>query len=138
MSAAPLPRRFKTVQSRAMNRSEILAWLLEENPDHLEELWSLADKARREHVGDAVHIRGLIEFSNHCRSHCHYCGMRSERRALPRYRMTQEEILASAREAVTRGYGTIVMQSGEDPGLDAGWLAGSFKPLKGKRRWQSP
>jgi biotin synthase len=113
-----------------MNRSEILSWLLEEDPERLERLWILADDERRKHVGDAVHIRGLIEFSNYCRSHCHYCGMRSDRNRLVRYRMTGEEIIASAQEAVARGYGTVVMQSGEDPGLDVAWLAGVIKTIK--------
>jgi biotin synthase len=113
-----------------MNGSEILSWLLEENPDRLGMLWNLADKARREHVGDSVHIRGLIEFSNYCRSHCHYCGIRSDRTSLARYRMTREEILASAEEAVARGYGTVVMQSGEDPRLDVEWLAEIIKTIK--------
>jgi biotin synthase len=115
-----------------MNSSEILAWLREEDPRRLETLWTLADNARRKHVGDAVHIRGLIEFSNHCRNHCFYCGMRIDRESLPRYRMTGEEIIASAMEAVERGYGTIVMQSGEDPGLDIEWLAGVIEAVRRK------
>ena len=113
-----------------MKRDEILAWLLEENPDRLETLWSLADGVRRSHAGDSVHIRGLIEFSNYCRSNCHYCGMRSGRRSLARYRMTQDEILDSAREAMARGYGTVVMQSGEDPYLDVDGLAGVIERIK--------
>jgi biotin synthase len=115
-----------------MNRSEILAWLLENDPQRLETLWDLADAARRNSVGDAVHIRGLIEFSNYCRSNCHYCGMRSGRSSLARYRMTRDEILASAEEAVTRGYGTIVIQSGEEPALDVEWLADVIKTIKNK------
>jgi len=113
-----------------MNKDEILAWLLENDPDRLAKLWSLADGTRRAHVGDAVHIRGLIEFSSYCRSHCHYCGMRAGRRSLSRYRMTRDEILASAREAADRGYGTVVMQSAEDPGLDIEWLAGIILTMK--------
>ncbi len=113
-----------------MNRNEILTWLLEENPDRLETLWSLADRVRRDHVGDSVHIRGLIEFSSYCRSNCRYCGMRSGRKSFPRYRMTADEIYASALEAVARGYGTVVMQSGEDPHLDVEWLAGVIGKIK--------
>jgi biotin synthase len=115
-----------------MNRSEILNWLREEDSDRLETLWNLADCARRKHVGEAIHIRGLIEFSNYCRSHCRYCGIRSDRKSLVRYRMTGEEIIASAHEAVQRGYGTVVMQSGEDPGLDVEWLCGVIKEIKGE------
>ncbi|MDM7997651.1 MAG: [FeFe] hydrogenase H-cluster radical SAM maturase HydE [Acidobacteriota bacterium] len=113
-----------------MNRSEILAWLLEDDPDRLEALWALADDVRRKSVGDAVFIRGLIEFSSYCRCRCHYCGMRADRKNLPRYRMTAEEILDAAHEAVRRGYGTIVLQSGEDPGLDVEWLAEILQTLK--------
>jgi biotin synthase len=113
-----------------MNRNEILSWLMEENPDRLRTLWILADDARRKHVGDAVHLRGLIEFSNYCRSQCHHCGLRSGRKSLPRYRMTRGEILTSAGEAVRRGYGTVVMQSGEDPGFDVEWLAEVIKTIK--------
>ena len=36
------------------------------DPGRLEELWRRADDTRRQHVGDAVHLRGLIEISNHC------------------------------------------------------------------------
>jgi predicted Zn-ribbon and HTH transcriptional regulator len=43
-----------------MQREEILAWLQEENPQRLEELWQLADETRKREVGDAVHLRGLV------------------------------------------------------------------------------
>lgn len=113
-----------------MNAQEILAWLLEEDPENLQRLWILADQTRQKYVGDAVHFRGLIEFSNYCRSHCLYCGMRSERKTISRYRMKEEEIMASAKEAERRGYGTVVLQSGEDPEFDVQWLAGVVKGIK--------
>ncbi len=113
-----------------MNGSEVLDWLKEDDPDRLKTLWSLADATRRNHVGDAVHIRGLIEFSNYCRNQCHYCGIRADRKSVARYRMTKEEILASVRDAQRRGYGTVVMQSGEDPGLDVEWLAAIIRTIK--------
>ena len=74
-----------------------------------------ADRVRSETVGDTVHIRALLEFSNHCRRRCAYCGLRADNRPLPRYRMAPEEIVAAAREAHQAGYRTIVLQSGEDP-----------------------
>jgi biotin synthase len=113
-----------------MNRNEMLSWLQEEDPDRLASLWRLADDIRRKYVGEEVHLRGLIEFSNCCRSNCRYCGMRRGRGSLPRYRMSREEILASAEEAASRGYGAVVLQSGEDPALDVGWLAGIIKTIK--------
>ena len=67
-------------------KSELLRWLREENPEPLAELWRLADETRRAHVGDAVHLRGLIEFSNVCGRDCLYCGIRRSNSSVPRSR----------------------------------------------------
>jgi biotin synthase len=64
----------------------------------------------------------LIEFSNYCVRNCHYCGLRAENSKPDRYRMSREEILACAHEAVEYEYGTVVLQSGEDLGIDAAWM----------------
>jgi biotin synthase len=85
---------------------------------------------RRESVGDEVHLRGLVEFSNHCRRTCAYCGMNAGHSGLVRYRMDADEILDSARRARDFGYGTVVLQSGEDPGLEPEWLAGVVRRIK--------
>lgn len=106
-----------------MTRAELLAGLREKDPASLEALWRRADQARREHVGQAVHLRGLVEVSNHCRRRCAYCGLRAARRALARYRMTADEVLACAGRARELGCGTLVLQAGEDEGLQAAWVA---------------
>lgn len=77
-------------------------------------LFSLADKTREEYVGDEVHLRGLIEFSNICKRQCKYCGLRCEDKFIDRYRISKENIISYAEHAVNMGYRTIVLQSGED------------------------
>lgn len=77
-------------------------------------LFSLADKVRRKNVGDEVHLRGLIEFSNICHCFCKYCGLRCENKELDRYRILPDDIVKYAKKAVEMGYKTIVLQSGED------------------------
>ena len=77
-------------------------------------LFSLADKTRKEYVGDEVHLRGLIEFSNICKRQCKYCGLRCEDKYIDRYRISKENIISYAEHAVNMGYKTIVLQSGED------------------------
>lgn len=73
-----------------------------------------ADRVRREAVGDTVHIRAIIEFSNICSRQCIYCGLNCRNSELERFRMSREEIVRSAKAAVDAGYRTIVLQSGED------------------------
>ena len=63
-----------------------------------DELFKQADKVRKEHVGDEVHLRGLIEFSNICKCFCKYCGLRCENTNIDRYRLTQNEIVDFARK----------------------------------------
>lgn len=107
-----------------MDRSEILSWLREEREERLAELWRLADRVRRENVGDEVHLRGLVEVSNHCSRRCAYCGIGGATESRPeRYRMTADEVMECARAAVAAGFGTLVLQAGEDPGLSREWVA---------------
>jgi biotin synthase len=108
----------------------ILRWLLEDRPEQLEILYAAADEARRAHVGAAVHLRALVEISNVCVRQCGYCGLRAGNRTLTRYRMKPEEILACAKLATKLGYGTIVMQGGEDAGLTREFIADLIFALK--------
>lgn len=109
---------------------QVLRWLRESDSAILRTLWSRADEARREHVGDEVHLRGLIEISNHCVRGCSYCGLREARRGLVRYRMTHDEVLACARSAGARGYGSVVLQAGEDDGLRRDEVAALVRHIK--------
>ena len=77
-------------------------------------VYEAADEVRRKNVGDEVHLRAIIEFSNVCRRQCIYCGLNCGNKELTRYRMTHEEIVGTARHAIDEGYRTIVLQSGED------------------------
>jgi biotin synthase len=113
-----------------MTKLDLLEWLRESRPSRLRELYDQADAVRREHVGDAVHLRGLIEISSHCARQCMYCGLRQGNSALPRYRMTKEEILDCARQAEKLGYGTVVMQAGEDDRLTAEWISEIVRWIK--------
>jgi biotin synthase len=113
-----------------MDRSEILHSLRQEAPEELGHLWLRADRTRRQHVGDAVHLRGLIEISNYCVRDCGYCGLRKSHRKLERYRLTKDEIMGCVRQAVALGYGTVVLQSGEDYGIRTDWLAGIVRRIK--------
>lgn len=79
-----------------------------------EELFSYADSVRKKYVGDEIHLRGLIEFSNYCKNTCKYCGLRCENKNIERYRILEDEISEHAKNAANLGFKTIVLQSGED------------------------
>ena len=113
-----------------MNREEIEAWLREEREEKLEELWSFADEVRRHSVGDKVYLRALLEISNYCRRACAYCGLRAANGRIDRYRASKDEIMAALRSASAKGYGTVVIQAGEDEELSRGFIADLLAEIK--------
>lgn len=106
--------------------------LLAAGENELPLLQAAADEVRRQTVGDAVHLRAIIEFSNYCRKNCLYCGLRRDNRALVRYRLEEEQILAAADRACRLGYRTVVLQSGEDPYFSADKIARLVDRIKVK------
>ena len=113
-----------------LDHAGLKAWLRELDPVSLQALWAEADRVRRTCVGDEVHLRGLIEVSSHCVRHCLYCGLRAPSAGLDRYRMEAGEILACAHEAVRLGYGSVVLQGGEDPGLTQAFITRVVHTIK--------
>lgn len=117
-------------EKQKMTFDEIFYWLRENDSKKLEVLWQKADAVRQDRVGDAVYLRGLIETSNICRRNCLYCGIRAGNQQPERYRLSFAELLDTARLAKKLNYGTIVIQSGEDWGIDAEDIANVIRQIK--------
>lgn len=111
-----------------MNKQEIID-ILSDNTKN-DWLFKEADRVRRENVGDEIHLRALIEFSNICKRQCFYCGLRSPNKNVERYRLSKEDILFSAKKAVDLGYKTIVLQSGEDDNYYSDKLCDIIRSIK--------
>ncbi len=111
------------------DRTTIKRQLSDPDPESARRLYAEADMVRKNHVGDAVYLRGLIEISNHCRRLCAYCGVNASRR-LTRYRLSREEIVVAAHMAKQYGYGTVVLQAGEDALLDKEFISAVVTDIK--------
>lgn len=111
-----------------LNKEEIVRRLKDDVGQ--EKLLREADKVRHDNVGDEVHLRGLIEFSNICRNNCLYCGIRRDNKLLQRYRMSEDELIETARRGAELGFKTIVMQSGEDMYYDTGRMCRIIETIK--------
>ncbi|MCB2300955.1 [FeFe] hydrogenase H-cluster radical SAM maturase HydE [Clostridium tagluense] len=102
----------KAKTQHILNKQEIICLLKSNDAD--QELFNAADEVRKKYLGDEVHLRGLIEFTNVCKRNCFYCGLRRDNKKIIRYRLTEEQILNFATKAKSFGYKTIVLQGGED------------------------
>ena len=105
---AKLSSQFKDIieasRFRDLTKDEII-YLLNAQGLEKEALFSEANIIRKTYLKDFICIHGIIEFSNFCKNDCLYCGLRKENRALPRYRMSIDEIVDTAERAVhKKGY----------------------------------
>lgn len=103
----------KAQNGNDLSRKEVIR-LLSVPAEYSPVLFDAADKVRKEQMGDEIFLRGIMEFSNHCERNCLYCGLRKGNSKLSRYRMTEDEIIATAKEIKQSGVPTVVLQSGED------------------------
>lgn len=118
----------KAKETHELSREEIIALLKDDSIN--EELFKAADEVRKKYLGDEVHLRGLIEFTNICKRNCMYCGLRRDNKNLNRYRLSHEEIIDFAKKAVGYGYKTLVLQGGEDDYFTVERLIPIVKDLK--------
>lgn len=103
----------KALNTHLLSRDELIEILY--NDRYNAELFTAADKTREKHVGNNIHLRALIEFSNICKNNCLYCGLRRDNKNIHRYRMDEDTIFELAKHAsLNMGLKTIVLQSGED------------------------
>jgi biotin synthase len=97
-----------------LTKEEIISLLEIDDPIELSHLYNRANEVRKYYCGNDVHLRGIIEFSNHCDQQCLYCGIRCPNNELERYRMSKDEIIETAKFIYSSDIKTIVLQSGED------------------------
>ena len=110
---------------------EDLTYLLaRESEAEVQPILDAADRTRRQFMGNGILLRGIVEFSSFCRNTCFYCGLHAGNTRITRYRMNAEEILESVARISSQGVQTVVLQSGEDDGLDPGWLAQVVRDVK--------
>lgn len=123
----------KVTDEKSLSREEYL-YLLDLDDNSSQQLfYKTANFLRQKYHGNACCVHGIIEISNYCGSNCVYCGIADTVTGLQRYRMTGQEIIETAVEAVEKyGFKALVLQSGEDRGYTAGELAGIIKEIKAR------
>lgn len=118
----------KVKESNNLTKQELV--MLLKDTSYSEELFKAADEVRQKYVGDDIHLRGLIEFSNICKNNCLYCGLRRDNKELERYRIDIPTILTLAEHAKQMGLKTVVLQSGEDMYFDTERMVEIIKGIK--------
>src|SRR3989338_8855171 len=123
----------KALEGRRLSREELLHLLSINDPKELDVLFKAANFLRQKYHKNACCVHGIIEISNYCRRSCHYCGISSANTGLKRYRMSRQEIVDAACEAVNGlHFKALVLQSGEGAGYSAAELSEIIREIKAK------
>ena len=105
----------KLIEQGFLSKEEYVELLGNCTDEDRKRLKDRAVQLRKQYYGNKVYTRGLIEFTNHCKNNCYYCGIQASNQAAERYRLTKEEILECCETGWELGFRTYVLQGGEDP-----------------------
>ena len=105
--------RLKEILQKSFLEKEDIFMLLNTYGEEKELLFDYASMVKNQNVGNKVHLRGLIEYSNICKKDCYYCGIRSSNHYFCRYEVTSQEIAEACTFAVQNRLGSMVIQCGE-------------------------
>jgi len=96
----------------SFSREDLIS-LLSVKGNDTQKVLDKALQVKADSVGRKVYLRGLIELSNICAKDCCYCGIRKSNKSVHRYNLSDEEVYAAAEFAWQKGFGSLVIQSGE-------------------------
>ena len=120
----------KLLSTHNLSDTELKEILLCDDKEFNEYLFEKARAVREGHYGKSVYLRGLIEFTNHCKNNCYYCGIRCANRNAQRYRLSKNQILECCKEGYALGFRTFVLQGGEDPYYSDEYLVELISEIK--------
>ena len=102
-------------KEHTLTRGEFITLIKERDEENASYLASLAREEAVKIYGNGVFPRGLVEFTNHCKNNCYYCGIQGSNQHANRYRLSKDEILSACENGYQLGYRSFVLQGGEDP-----------------------
>lgn len=121
----------KAAEGKKLLKDELLVLIKEKNKPALELLFKTANFLRQKHHKNSCCVHGIIEISNNCGCNCGYCGIAKGNKNITRYRLTVDQILEAARQAIQEhGFKALVLQSGQDSGYNIEELAGIIRKIK--------
>ncbi len=103
----------KNILKDELYNYETLVELLNAEGSDSNLLFKKAEEIKQKYIGNKVHLRGLIELTNHCSKNCYYCGIGASNKNLKRFMVSMKEVEKAIRFTYDNNYGSIVIQSGE-------------------------
>ena len=104
----------KSMNNQALSDQDLACLLLCNEESDRQKIFAAAREVRRRIFGDKVFLYGFVYFSTFCHNDCNFCYYRSSNSEPHRYRKTNQEIIATAKDLKDSGVHLIDLTMGED------------------------
>ena len=101
-----------------LTRDDLIALLSLTRPEERAEVQAAARAIRARRGGNLIHTYGFVYPGTFCRNACRFCAFRRDNPRARRYRLSEAETLAAARDLAAQGVNLIDLTLGEDPAAD--------------------
>ena len=105
----------KAKLEKGLNHKEAAVLLACDIKEKNEEILSLAKKIKEHYYGNRIVLFAPLYISNYCVNGCVYCPYHKKNTAIPRIKMTQEQIKKEVIALQDMGHKRIALETGEDP-----------------------
>lgn len=98
-----------------------------EDPDLLQEMFSLARKVKEEIYGNRIVFFAPLYVGDKCINNCIYCGFRRDNKFIERKTLTDDELREEVRLLESKGHKRLILVYGEHPDYDADFIAHTIR-----------
>ena len=105
----------KARENKGLTHREASVLLACENQDKIDEMYSLAEKIKKDFYGNRIVMFAPLYLSNYCVNGCVYCPYHMKNKHIPRKKLTQEEVKNEVIALQDMGHKRLAIESGEDP-----------------------
>ncbi|HEX2948123.1 MAG TPA: [FeFe] hydrogenase H-cluster radical SAM maturase HydG [Armatimonadota bacterium] len=104
----------KAGEFHGLTHREAAILLNVEDPEILEEIYTLARKVKEHIYGRRIVMFAPLYLSDYCINKCTYCGYNHDH-TFKRHKLTQEELVEEVRLLESMGHKRLALETGEDP-----------------------
>ena len=103
------------IECAGLSHREASVLLACEIPEMTEKIYTLAEDIKKAFYGNRIVMFAPLYLSNYCVNKCVYCPYHYQNRAIPRKKLTQEEVAKEVVALQDIGHKRLSIEAGEDP-----------------------
>ena len=113
---------------------EMAILIQNQDPETINEMYTLANRLKREIYGDRIVFFAPLYISNKCANNCKYCGFRRENHQIERRTLTLDEITEEVQIMIDEGQKRTVLVYGESPETSVDFICASVRQVYNTKR----